>query len=181
MSKIIIVGDGPAGLSAALFLAKLKMGVTVFGIDKTSMHSAMLYNYLGIPEMTGSDFQEIARKQVTSFGADLQSQRVISLEKAKNGFSVTAEDGSKHECKYVILAEGKGVRLSVALDLTNSGQDVRTGQSGQTSISNLYVVERSTSIQRTQAIISAGQGAAAALDILSIELDRDVRDFDEVP
>lgn len=57
MAKVIVVGDGPGGLSAALYLAKLKMDVTVFGIDKTSMHSAMLYNYLGIPGMTGGEFQ----------------------------------------------------------------------------------------------------------------------------
>jgi len=58
MADVLIVGDGPAGLSAALFLAKNDMSVTVFGQDTTPMHKAMLYNYLGIPEMTGSDFQK---------------------------------------------------------------------------------------------------------------------------
>ena len=42
MAKVIIIGDGPGGLSAALFLAKLEMDVTVFGVDKTAMHDAML-------------------------------------------------------------------------------------------------------------------------------------------
>lgn len=181
MAKVIVVGDGPGGLSAALYLAKLEMDVTVFGIDKTSMHSAMLYNYLGIPEMTGGEFQKIARKQVADFGADLQNKRVTEIEKTDDGFKVTTEGGEQHESKYVVLAEGKGVKLSVALGLTQAAQNVETGHSGKTSIENLYVVGRSTNIQRTQAIISAGEGAAAALDILSIELGRDVRDFDEVP
>ena len=61
MTTVMIVGDGPGGLSAALYLAKLKMDVIVFGVDQTDMHKAMLYNYLGIPEMTGSEFQRIAR------------------------------------------------------------------------------------------------------------------------
>jgi thioredoxin reductase len=179
MAKVIIVGDGPAGLSAALFLAKLDMDVTVFGVDKTAMHSAMLHNYLGIPEMAGSEFQKIARQQVAGFGADLQNKLVTAIEKTDDGFTVTTEDGAKHDSKYVVLAEGKGVKLSVELGLTKSAKNVETGRSGRTDIDNLYVVGRSTNILRTQAIISAGEGAAAALDILSIELGRDVRDFDE--
>ncbi len=83
MAKVIIIGDGPGGLSAALFLAKLEMGVTVFGVDKTAMHAAMLYNYLGIPEMTGSEFQKIARQQVIGFGADLQNKLVTGIEKTR--------------------------------------------------------------------------------------------------
>ncbi|MDK1029731.1 MAG: FAD-dependent oxidoreductase [Anaerolineae bacterium] len=180
MAKVVVVGDGPAGLSAALFLAKLNMDVTVFGVDKTSMHDALLYNYLGIPEMTGSDFQKIARKQVTNFGAEIQKKLVTSIEKKGDGFITTTEDDENYESKYVVLAEGKAVKLNIDLGLTKTAQNVDTGPVGKTDIENLYVVGRSTSILRTQAIISAGQGAAAALDILSTELDRDIRDFDEV-
>ena len=53
MADVLIIGDGPGGLSAALFLAKNDMNVTVFGQNKTLMHDAMLYNYLGIPQITG--------------------------------------------------------------------------------------------------------------------------------
>jgi flavin-dependent dehydrogenase len=40
MPDVIVIGDGPGGLSAALFLAKNKMDVVVFGEDKTAMHWA---------------------------------------------------------------------------------------------------------------------------------------------
>jgi thioredoxin reductase (NADPH) len=40
MTHVLIVGDGPAGLSAALFLAKRGMQVTVLGKDRTDMHRA---------------------------------------------------------------------------------------------------------------------------------------------
>ena len=53
MAKIIVVGDGPGGLSCALFLAKNEMDVTVFGKDDTAMHYAELHNYLGIPKILG--------------------------------------------------------------------------------------------------------------------------------
>ena len=42
MADVLIIGDGPGGLSAALFLAKNDMAVTVFGQNKTFMHDAML-------------------------------------------------------------------------------------------------------------------------------------------
>jgi thioredoxin reductase len=46
-TSVIVVGDGPGGLSAALFLAKGGISVTVYGEDKTAMHWALLKNYLG--------------------------------------------------------------------------------------------------------------------------------------
>jgi thioredoxin reductase (NADPH) len=60
----IVIGDGPGGLSAALFLAKSGLEVSVYGQDKTAMHWALLKNYLGLPEVHGSEFQKVARKQV---------------------------------------------------------------------------------------------------------------------
>ena len=180
MTKVIIVGDGPGGLSAALYLAKLKMDVTVFGVDQTDMHKAMLFNYLGIPEMTGSEFQKIARQQVIDFGADVQNKLVTSIEKTAAGFTVTTEDGGQHESKYVILAEGKGVKLAIDLGLTKKAQNVPVKRGGYSDIENLFVIGRSTYILRSQAIISAGEGAATALEILSAESGQDVRDFDSV-
>jgi thioredoxin reductase len=180
MAKVIIVGDGPGGLSAALYLAKLEMDVTVFGVDQTDMHKAMLYNYLGIPEMTGSQFQKIACQQVIDLGADLQKKLVTNIVKTGNEFTVTTEEGRQHESKYVILAEGKGVKLSTDLGLTTKAQNVPVERGGYSDINGLFVIGRSTNILRSQAIISAGEGAATALEILSAELGRDVRDFDSV-
>ncbi|WP_420628488.1 FAD-dependent oxidoreductase [Candidatus Leptofilum sp.] len=180
MAKVIIVGDGPGGLSAALLLAKLDTEVTVFGVDETDMHKAMLYNYLGIPEMTGSEFQKVSRQQVASFGADLQKKLVTGIEKTADGFVVTTEGGEQHQSKYVILAEGKKVALSMELGLTQKAQNVPVKRGGYTDIEGLFVIGRSANILRSQAIISAGEGAATALEILSAESGKDVRDFDSV-
>ena len=83
MPDVIVVGDGPGGLSAALFLAKNDMSVTVFGQDKTLMHKAMLYNYLGIPKIAGPEFQQIGREQVRGFGGEIQDVEVSSVEKGE--------------------------------------------------------------------------------------------------
>ena len=83
MSDVLIVGDGPAGLSAALFLAKDEMSVKVFGQDQTLMHKAMVYNYLGIPEITGSEFQKVSRQQVEKFGAELLDGEVMEWKRER--------------------------------------------------------------------------------------------------
>lgn len=71
MAKVIVVGDCPGGLSAALFLAKNGQEVTVFGSDKTAMNYAYLHNYLGIPEIAGTEFQRVARGQESAVGGTL--------------------------------------------------------------------------------------------------------------
>ena len=181
MTNVIIVGDGPGGLSCALFLAKNGVDTTVFGQDNTAMHYAELHNYLGIPKILGSDFQVIAKKQVTDFGADLKDALVTEVNKTDDGFNVTLEDGSSHSAKYVVLAEGKGVKLNQSLGLTKEGHSVEVDRNGRTAVAGLYAVGRSTKMNRSQAIISAGEGASAALDILSTEAGRDVLDYDSPP
>jgi len=180
MSNVIIIGDGPGGLSAALFLAKNDQDVTVFGLDNTSMHYAMLYNYLGIPEITGSDFQEVARQQVRKFGAKIREEEVTGIEKTGAGFAVTTAGGERYNSKYLVIAEGKGLSLAKGLGLSTTKAGVEVDRKFRTSIDNLYVVGRSAQIQRSQAIISAGSGAVAALDILSTEKGKDFNDFDSV-
>jgi thioredoxin reductase len=180
MSEVIIIGDGPGGLSAALFLAKNGQDVTVFGQDKTSMHYAMLYNYLGIPEITGTEFQQVAREQVQKFGAKIQDQQVTAVEKTDNGFAVTTESGERYQSNYLIIAEGKGLKLAKSLGLSTSSVGVEVDRNYRSAVDRLYVVGRSTQIQRSQAIISAGSGAVAALDILSTEKGKDFNDFDSV-
>ena len=181
MTSVIIVGDGPGGLSAALFLAKNGADVAVFGQDETAMHYALLYNYLGIPKILGSDFQEIAREQVGKFGARLHDDEVAEVAPTSAGFSVTTEGGDSFTADYVVLAEGRGRSLAKALELETSDLGIAVDLNQRTSLDRLYAVGRMTRVNRSQAIISAGQGAAAALDILSREAGKDVNDWDKPP
>ena len=97
MSDVIIIGDGPAGLSGALFLAKNGQSVEVFAQDKTLMHLALLINYLSIPRMTGTEFQKIARKQVTDQGGTIIDAEVTGVARGGAGFIVTTADQKTHE------------------------------------------------------------------------------------
>ena len=180
MASITIVGDGPGGLSAALFLAKNGQDVKVFGQDETAMNYAYLYNYLGIPEIDGTDFQEIARDQVTAQGAEILDEEVTSA--VINGvFTVETESGS-YESDYLILTEGKDPELarSLGVDVDEDGAVVVDGDY-RSSIDKVYVVGRSVRPKRSQAIISAGAGAVAALDILAREEGKDFQDWDTPP
>jgi thioredoxin reductase len=180
MATVIVIGDGPAGLSAALFLAKNEMDVTLFGINETDMHRAMLYNYLGLPEIKGSDFQRIARDQVKSFGAKIIDEKVTNVEQSGDNFMVTTEKGDRYESKYVVLAEGKKLELAEKMDLSRATDGVEVDRDGRTGVERLYAIGRGVRRSRSEAIISAGMGATTALDILSAEAGKMINDYDVV-
>jgi thioredoxin reductase (NADPH) len=181
-SNAIVIGDGPGGLSAALFLAKNGVEVTVYGQDKTAMHWALLENYLGIAKLHGSEFQKIARAQVEGHGATMVLERVSSVAASDSGFEVTTESGAKNQARYLILSEGKSPRLALMLGLAHDeNTGVPSDRNGLTAIERLYVVGRLARPGRSQAIISAGDGAAAAIDILSRERGENFSDWDSPP
>lgn len=183
MSDVIVIGDGPGGLSAALFLAKNGIDVVVFGEDKTAMHWAHVKNYLGIVEIAGAEFQAIARKQVTAFGARLRDEHVDGVTKGSDGrFVVKLKGGGEETARYLILSEGKSPKhakqLGLAFDEKNG---IETDKNAKSKLDGVYVIGRSSRPGRSQAIISAGDGAAAAIDILSLEKGENFVDWDEPP
>jgi thioredoxin reductase (NADPH) len=183
MPEVIVIGDGPGGLSAALFLAKNKLDVVVFGEDKTAMNYAQLKNYLGIPEVSGTEFQQIARKQVADVGGRLRDEKVQSVAPAPDGrWSVTLEGGERLIARYLILSEGKSPHLARELGLVfDDATGIATDKNALTRLANVYVVGRSARPGRSQAMISAGDGAAAAIDILSRQKGENFVDWDEPP
>jgi thioredoxin reductase len=181
MVAVSIVGDGPGGLSAALFLAKNGHRVTVFGDDSSAMHYAYLHNYLGIPETSGTDLQRIARGQAEAYGATMDARRVASVAAAPDGMTLATDDGETHRASYLILSEGKNPELAKALGLEFDGAAITVDRDQRTSLDRVYAVGRATRPTRSQAIISAGAGAVAALDILAREAGEDVQDWDTPP
>ncbi len=182
MARVIIIGDGPGGLSAALFLARGGHEAEVFGLDKTAMHYAYLNNYLGIPAISGSDFQAVAREQAAAAGARLRAEEVTAVTAGEGGVRAGLASGEQIAGDYLILSEGKNPVLARSLGLaeTESGA-IAAGAEGISSHPRVYVVGRAARPGRSQAIISAGDGARAALDILAREAGKDVQDWDRPP
>ena len=181
MTHTIVIGDGPGGLSAALFLAKNGTEADVYGKDETAMHYAYLYNYLGIDEISGSDFQARARSQATAAGALLHDVTVTAVTADRDGVTATLESGETVEADYLILSEGKNPELGRSLGLDEDEGAILVDTEGRSSEPRVYVIGRSARPGRSQAIISAGDGAKAALDILSREAGKDVHDWDTPP
>jgi thioredoxin reductase (NADPH) len=178
-TDVVVIGDGPGGLSAALYLAKAGKQVVVYGQDKTAMHAALLKNYLGIQEMTGTEFQQIARAQVEQFGARIVDDHVTGISHQGDTFQVSLESGEQTQTTYLILSEGKSPRLAQTLGIEwDEVNGVSTDVHGKTSVDRVYAVGRQVRPGRSQAIISAGDGAAAAIDILSREQGEPVTDWD---
>jgi thioredoxin reductase len=153
----------------------------VFGEDKTAMHYALLHNYLGFPEIGGTEFQQVAREQVAGAGATLLPGAVDAVERSGEGF-VVRSGGVATQADYVILAGARpsiGIAEGLGAD-TGDGAVLVDGDQ-RTSVAGLYAAGRVVRPHRSQAVISAGQGAAAALDILAREAGKDVTDWDSPP
>ena len=178
MADVAIVGGGPAGLSAGLFAGKNGLETVLFDTDETWMHKAHLFNYLGVGSVGGSEFMATARQQVDDFGVDRhQGEEVTGVAESGDGFTVTTEDG-EYEADYVVLATGASRDLAEALGCEFDGDLVDVGVSMETSVEGAYATGAMVRAEEWQAVISAGDGAAAALNILSAEKGEHYHDFD---
>ncbi|GAB7093254.1 NAD(P)/FAD-dependent oxidoreductase [Halolamina litorea] len=179
MADVLVVGGGPAGLSAALFAEKNDLETTVFDTDKTWMHKAHLFNYPGIGSQDGSVFLDTLRNQVDNFGVERkQGEEVTAVTENGDGFTVTTAEG-EYEAPYVVLATGASRDLAEELgcELTDEGV-VDADVTMETSVTDAYATGAMVRAEEWQAVISAGDGAAAALNILSKEKGEHYHDFD---
>ena len=109
MHDIIIVGGGPAGLTAAIYA--LRAGKTVLVIEKNGFGGQIAYspkveNIPGTKLISGAQFADQLTDQAMALGADMELEKVIRVEKAENGFRVYTEEESVFEGGSVILALG---------------------------------------------------------------------------
>ncbi|MDA8204169.1 MAG: NAD(P)/FAD-dependent oxidoreductase [Chloroflexi bacterium] len=78
----VIVGGGPAGLSAAVYLGRLRRSVAVVDDrDGRSLWSQVTRNYLGFPAIQAAELRRLGRRQAASYGACLVEARAASIER----------------------------------------------------------------------------------------------------
>ena len=180
MVDVAVGGGGPAGLSAALFTAKNALETVVFDTDETWMHKAHLFNYLGVRSLGGDEFPKIARNQTEDRGADVRvGEEATSVEATGDGFSVTTDE-DEVEADYLVLATGADRDLTLELGCeTDEDDTIDVNLVGmETSVDGAYATGAMVRAEEWQAVVSAGDGAAAALTILSEEKGGHYHDFD---
>ena len=109
MYDMIIVGGGPAGLTAAIY--GLRAGKTVLVIEKGGFGGQIAFspkveNIPGTKVISGAEFADQLTDQAMSLGADVELEKVVKVEKSGETFKVYTEEESVFEGKTVILAVG---------------------------------------------------------------------------
>ena len=160
MYDIIVVGAGPAGLTAALY--GLRADKRVLVIEKESFGGQITFspkveNYPGFMQMSGNEFAEKLLDQVTEHGADIELCEVVGIDDNGTYKTVNTDNGS-FEGKTVIIATGcKHRHLDV------EGEDELIGE----GISFCAVCDGAFYAGRKVAVVGGGNSALVEAMMLS--------------
>ena len=112
--KVIIIGSGPAGLTAALYTARANLSPIVFeGIQQGGQLTITteVENYPGFPDgIMGPELMDKIRQQAQKFGAQSIYQQVSEIDFSKRPFKVVAE-GKTYLGETVIVSTGATAKL----------------------------------------------------------------------
>ena len=114
MYDIVIVGGGPAGLTAAIY--GLRAGKSVLVIEKGGLGGQIAFspkveNIPGIQLISGAEFADKLTEQALALGADVELEAATQVQKLEDGFQVDTEEGGTYQGKTVILALGVKHRM----------------------------------------------------------------------
>lgn len=113
MYDIIIIGAGPAGLTAAVYARRA--GKSVLIIERSTFGGQVTYspkieNFPAYVSISGAELADKMVEQALAQGADIEMETVTAVEKTDGGFKVTTED-NEYESRAVIVAAGVRHRL----------------------------------------------------------------------
>lgn len=114
MLDVIIVGGGPAGMTAALYARRNGKSALIIekqGFGGQITYSPQVENLPGFLSLSGNEFADRFLEQVLSQGAQVELETVIAVTPTGTGFAVKTEEGSVFESRTVILATGVRHRL----------------------------------------------------------------------
>lgn len=128
--KVIIIGTGPSGLTAALYSARADLKPIVFEGHEPGGQLTLtteVENFPGFPEgVLGPTLIDNIKKQAKRFGAEYIAKTIESCDLKKHPFEVTDSDGKKYLSKTIIISTGASAKL---LNLTNERELIGKGVS----------------------------------------------------
>lgn len=105
MYDVVIIGSGPAGISAAIYLKRAKKNVIIVSKHKSALQKAeKIENYYGIESISGSELYNTGIKQAERLGILIDEDEVTNIS-YENNFIVTTVN-KEYQAKYVIIATG---------------------------------------------------------------------------
>ncbi len=108
-TKVLILGSGPAGLSAALYAARAELSPLVLTGTDLGGQAALTYtieNYPGFPDgVGGAELGELFQKQAEKFGAEISFDNAQSVDLSKRPFTVVGDNGT-YTADTLIIASG---------------------------------------------------------------------------
>ncbi|MBN9612879.1 MAG: FAD-dependent oxidoreductase, partial [Actinobacteria bacterium] len=115
MHQIIIIGSGPAALTAGIYASRAGLEPLLFASSVEPggelMNTAEVENFPGFPEgIQGPELMEKIQAQAEKFGTQLRYEDVTELDVSGEVKKVTTSDGAVHESHAVIFATGSAYR-----------------------------------------------------------------------
>ena len=127
MFDVIIIGSGPAGLTAAIYTTRREMKTLVIGreLGGQIIWAGEIENYPGFKTITNFEFIERFRDQAVCCGAQLKEAEVKKIEKKEDGTFVVMTNKEEFLAKTVIIAMGLSPRrLAVEGEIAFNGRGV---------------------------------------------------------
>jgi len=162
MNDCIIIGAGPAGLTAAIYLIRKKVKIVVLTEDVGGQikDGPLIENYPAIEKITGPEWAKKTEKQAEKLGVEFKlNDKVKKISQLDKNFEVETESGEKYQAKSVLIAsgktarklgipgekefEGKGISICVTCDgPLFAGKDVAVIGGGNSAISAAQELEK---------------------------------------
>ena len=114
MYDIIVIGGGPAGMTAALYA--LRNGKSVLVLEKHGFGGQITYspkveNYPGTIQMSGNEFADKLLEQILALGAEVELEKAVAVEEESGRKLVKTEEGNTFEAMAVIISTGVKHRM----------------------------------------------------------------------
>ncbi len=106
-SELVIIGQGPAGLSAGIYTSRAGIDTAIIGFQPKIAGDYDIDNYFGFPEtISGRDLVERGLKQAKRFGALIDSDRAIGIHFDDSGKYLVKTENGEYLTSSIILATG---------------------------------------------------------------------------
>lgn len=169
MNDVLVIGGGPSGLSAALFLARAGLKVTVVDGGRSQLLTvSRVPNYPGIlDDPSGEELLKRLKEHAERYGAQVVRGVVKGVRDMGGVFEVFLEDGSRLEGERLLLCTHKEPTVASLLGLRRKGVFIETDEGGRTSYPQVYAAGVARGRVPGHAIVSAGDGAWVAVQLVS--------------